>query len=153
MKKTYLIPVLSAAVAAVALSATVFAQEMKPDRAIKFRQGIMQAQGWEMGVLGGMAKGDIPYNKDRAVRAATFLNELVKMSWDGYIPVSDSGNTKAKPEIWKDKAKFDKLAQEVQAETPKLVAAANSGDVAQLRTAVSAVGKVCSNCHDEFRSK
>ncbi len=113
----------------------------------------MQAQGWQLGVLGGMAKGDIPYDKDHAVRAATFLNELVKMSWDGYIPVSDSGNTKAKPEIWKDKAKFDKLALEVQAETPKLVAAANSGDVAQLRPAVSAVGKVCSNCHDEFRNK
>lgn len=134
-------------------SAAVVAQDMRPDRAIKYRQGIMQAQGWQMGVLSQMAKGDIPYNKDHAVRAATFVNELVKMSWEGYVPVSDTGNTKAKPEIWKDKAKFDKYAQEVQAETPKLVAAANSGDVAQLRTALSAVGKVCNNCHDDFRKQ
>jgi len=134
-------------------SAAVVAQDMRPDRAIKYRQGIMQAQGWQMGVLSQMAKGEIPYNKDQAVRAATFVNELVKMSWEGYAPVSDTGNTKAKPEIWKDKAKFDKYAQEVQAETPKLVAAANSGDVAQLRTALGAVGKVCSNCHDDFRKQ
>ena len=135
------------------VSAAVSAQDMRPDRAIKYRQGIMQAQGWQMGVLSQMAKGEIPYNKDQAVRAATFVNELVKMSWEGYAPVSDTGNTKAKPEIWKDKAKFDKYAQEVQAETPKLVAAANSGDVAQLRTALGAVGKVCSNCHDDFRKQ
>ncbi len=134
-------------------SAAVLAQDMRPDRAIKYRQGIMQAQGWHMGVLSRMAKGEIPYNKDQAVRSATFVNELVRMPWDGFVPVSDSGNTKAKPEIWKDKAKFDKLAQEVQQETPKLVTAANSGDVAQLRTAVAAVGKACNNCHDDFQSK
>ncbi len=137
----------------VTFSAAVLAQDMRPDRAIKYRQGIMQAQGWQMGVLSRMAKGEIPYNKDQAVRAASFVNELVKMPWEGFVPVSDSGNTKAKAEIWKDKAKFDKYAQEVQAETPKLVAAANSGDIAQLRTAVGAVGKACNNCHDDFQSK
>ena len=153
MYKKSLVPIISATAVVAAFSVAVLAQDMRPDRAIKYRQGIMQAQGWQMGVLNQMAKGEIPYNKDQAVRAATFVNELVKMSWEGYVPVSDTGNTKAKPEIWKDKAKFDKFAQEVQAETPKLVAAANSGDVAQLRTAIGAVGKVCSNCHDEFRSK
>ena len=41
----------------------------------------------------------------------------------------------------------------MQAETLKLVAAAKTGDVAQLRTAVGATGKSCSNCHDDFRNK
>ena len=49
--------------------------------------------------------------------------------------------------------KFKKLQEALQAETPKLVAAARTGDVAQLRPAVSAVGKVCNDCHDAFRSK
>ncbi len=35
-----------------------------------------------------------------------------------FVPVFDGGNTKAKADIWKDKAKFDKLAQEVQATSP-----------------------------------
>ena len=153
MSKKSFVPIVSATAVVAAFSVAVLAQDMRPDRAIKYRQGIMQAQGWQMGTLSRMAKGEIPYNKDQAVRAASFVNELVKMPWEGFVPVSDSGNTKAKPDIWKDKAKFDKYAQEVQAETPKLVAAANSGDIAQLRTAVGAVGKACNNCHDDFQSK
>jgi cytochrome c556 len=149
-----IVPALSALAVIGAFSAVVVAQEMKPDRAIKYRQGIMQAQGWHMGVLNRMAKGEIPYNKEEAVRSATYVNELVKMPWDGFVPVSDTGApTKAKPEIWKDKAKFDKYAEAVQLETPKLVAAANSGDVAQLRAAVNATGKACNNCHDDFQNK
>ncbi len=152
--KRNLIPILSAAAVVAAFSTVVLAQEMKPDRAIKYRQGILQAIGWNMGILGGMAKGDIPYDKAKAVRAATFINELSAMPWDGFVPGSDTGApTKAKPEIWKDKAKFDKVAEAMQAETVKLVAAANAGDLAALRPAVGAMGKACSNCHDDFRNK
>ena len=45
--------------------------------------------------------------------------------------------------IKQDPAKFRKLQETLQAETPKLVAAAKTGDVAQLPPAVGAVGKVC----------
>lgn len=149
-----IVPALSALAVIGAFSAVVVAQEMKPDRSIKYRQGIMQAIGWHMGILGGMAKGEIPYNKDQAVRSATFVNDLMKMPFDGFVTVSDTGApTKAKAEIWKEKAKFDKLSQEMQAETPKLVTAANAGDVAALRAALPAVGKACSNCHEDFRIK
>ena len=137
-----------------AFSLAVDAQDVKPDRAIKYRQGIMTAQGWQMGILGAMAKGERPYDKDVALRSATHLDQLVYMAWEGFTPGSDQGApTKAKPDIWKDPAKFKKLQETLQAETPNLVAAAKTGDVAQLRPAVGAVGKVCSDCHDEFRSK
>ena len=137
------------------IAATAGAQDMKPDRAIKFRQGIFNAMGWNFyAVLGPMVKGEIPYNKDQAVRAATFLHELSLMPYDGFVAGSDQGApTKAKPEIWKDRAKFDQLAQAMQGETTKLIAAAQTGDPAQLRTAVSATGKACSNCHDDFRNR
>ncbi len=152
--KRNVVPVLSAVAVIATFSAAVIAQEMKPDRAIKYRQGILQAMGWNMGILGGMAKGEIPYNKDQAVRAATFVHELSAMPWDGFTPVSDTGApTKAKPEIWKDKARFDKLAQELQVETAKLETAAKAGDLAQLRAALGPTGKACSNCHDDFRNK
>jgi cytochrome c556 len=41
-----------------------WAQDLKPDRAIKFRQGILQAQGWNAGIMNAMIKGEKPYNKD-----------------------------------------------------------------------------------------
>ena len=154
MKKN-IVPVIGALAVVASFSALVMAQEMKADRAIKYRQGVFQAMGWNFyAVLGPMAKGEIPYNKDQAVRSATFLNQLASMPYDGFVAGSEVGApTKAKPEIWKDRAKFDKLAESMQAETVKLVAAANSGDAGQLRTAVGATGKACSNCHDDYRFK
>lgn len=137
-----------------AFSLAVQAQDVKPDRAIKYRQGIMGGQGWHMGVLAAMAKGDRPYDKDLAVRSATYVDQLIHMPWDGFPPGSDQGApTKAKPEIWKEPAKFKQRQEAVMAETPKLVAAAKSGDLAQLKGAIGPVGNACNACHDDFRSK
>ena len=149
------VPLVGAAAVVAAFSALVLAQEMKADRAIKYRQGVFQAMGWNFySVLGPMTKGEIPYNKEQAVKAATYLSQLAVMPYDGFVPGSDKGApTKAKPEIWKERAKFDKLAQDMQGETVKLVAAAQTGDPAALRTAVTATGRACKNCHDDFRNE
>ena len=153
MKKN-VAPTLAALGIVAAFSLAVYAQDVKPDRAIKYRQGIMQAQGWNLGVLGAMAKGDRPYDKALATRSATQLDQLVYMAWDGFTPGSDQGApTKAKPEIWNEQAKFKQLQEAVQAETPKLVAAAKTGELSELRRAIGPVAKACDNCHDDFRSK
>jgi cytochrome c556 len=142
----------SALAVVIPFSVAVVAQEMRPDRAIKYRQAVMYAMNANVAILGAMAKGDVPYNKDRAVRSAEFVSQLAAMPVDGFVPVSPkAGTSKAKPEIWTDKAKFDKLAESLQAETPKLVAAARTGELSQLRSALSAVGKICNDCHDDFR--
>lgn len=143
---------LLAAVALVGMfSAAVHAQSA--DRAIEYRQGILQGMGWHMGVLGGMAKGTTPYDKDVAARSAGFVSELSAMAWDGFIPGSHTGApTEARQEIWTQRAKFDKLAQDLQVETKKLVSAAGT-DLAALRAAVGATGRACTNCHDDFRSR
>ncbi len=97
--------------------------------------------------------GERPYDKDVAARSAKFVNDLAAMPWDGFGPGSDAGApTKAKPEIWKDKAKFDKLGKDLQVETAKL-ASAGGGGLDALKGAVGATGKACSNCHDDFRAK
>ena len=136
------------------VAASAMAQEVKPDRAIKYRQGVMTAINWHFGILGAMAKGDRPYDKDVALRSATFVDELVQMPWDGFGPGTDKGApTKAKPEIWKEPAKFKEHQEALLAQAPKLVAAARTGELAELKTAVSAAGKACSGCHDDFREK
>lgn len=145
------VPVLTALAVVGAFSATVWAQSA--DRQIKYRQGILQGIGWHMGVLGAMAKGERPFDKDTAVRSATFVNELAAMPWDGFGPGSDTGApTKARPEIWTNRAKFDQLGKELRVETAKLVTAAGT-DLAALRSQLGPTGKACSNCHDDFRAK
>ena len=134
--------------------AMAWAQDIKPDRAIKYRQGILQAQGWNAGAMNAMIKGDKPYNKDEFLMRATYLNELASMAWEGFIPGSDKGApTKAKAEIWTEPAKFKQYQTDLQAATPKLVAAARTGDMSQIKPAFNDVAQACSNCHDDFRAK
>ena len=144
-------PILAALAVVGAFSTAVYAQTA--DRAIKYRQGIMQAQGWHMGILGGMAKGTRPYDKDVAMRSATYVSQLLDMPWEGFTPGSETGApTRAKPEIWKDKAKFDKQAQDAKAESVKFAAAAGNG-LDALRAAIGPMGRACNNCHDDFQNK
>ena len=139
---------------ALALAATALAQDVKPERYIKFRQGIMQAQGWNAGIMGAMVKGERPYNKDEFLTRAVYLEQLSHMAWEGFPPGSEQGApTKAKPEIWKDTAHFKQANEKLQAETPKLVAAATTGDMSQIKPAFGDVGKACGACHDDFREK
>ena len=145
------VPIVAALAVVAAFSTAVYAQTA--DRSIKYRQGIMQAQGWHMGVLGGMAKGTRPYDKDVAMRSAKYVDQLIDMPWEGFGPGTERGApTRAKPEIWKDKAKFDKHGQDAKIETAKLAAAAGNG-LDALRAAIGPVGRACQNCHDDFQNK
>jgi len=144
-------PYLAALAVVGAFSTAVYAQTA--DRAIKYRQGIMSAQGWHMGILGGMAKGTRPYDKDLAQKSAMFVDQLMLMHNEGFIQGSDKGApTRAKPEIWTQRAKFDKYAQDAKVETAKLAANAGNG-LDALRSSIGPVGRACSNCHDDFQNK
>jgi cytochrome c556 len=145
---TFLATLLAGAVA------IAYAQDIKPDRAIKYRQGAMNTMSWHFGILGAMAKGERPYNKDEAIKRASYVAELSKLPWEGFIPGSDQGApTKAKPEVWKEPAKFKELQDKLMAETAKLEMVAKTGDEAAFKAQVGATGKACGNCHDDFRAK
>jgi cytochrome c556 len=134
--------------------AIAYAQDIKPDRAIKYRQGALTTMSWQFGMLGAMAKGERPYNKDEAIRRASYVVELSKLPWEGFGPGTDQGApTKAKPEIWKETAKFKDLQDKLMAETAKLEVVAKTGDEAAFKAQVGATGKACGSCHDDFRAK
>jgi len=44
-------------------------------------------------------------------------------------------------------------AKDMQAETAKLVAAAKTGDLAQLKAAFGPAAQTCKACHDAFRNR
>jgi cytochrome c556 len=65
----------------------------------------------------------------------------------------EAGKTRALAEVWSRPEDF-KAAQKMFSDAaPKLLAAANSGDMAAVKTQFGEVGKACKNCHDTFRSK
>jgi cytochrome c556 len=129
------------------------AQQKKAEDYIKMRQSALRLMNWNFGFLGAMAKGQIPYDQTEAVKRAEAVSFISHMPWEGFVKGTDSGDTRARPEIWTDNDTFKERAERLQAETAKLVDAAKSGDAGQLKTQVGATAKACSNCHDDFRKK
>ena len=135
-------------------SLPALAQFAKPEDAIKYRQGSLAVMGAHFGRLAAMAQGKIPYDAKAAADNAAVVEFMSKLPWAAFGEGTDQGgNTKAKPEIWSDNAKFKDAAEKMQAEVVKLAAAAKTGKSDDLKTAVSATGGTCKNCHDNFRSK
>ena len=93
----------------------------------------------------------VPYDAKAAADNAAVLEVVHKLPWAAFTPDSQSGDTKAKPEIWKEAAKFKEAEDKLLAEMPKVVAAARSGKLDDLKAAVGNFGPVCKNCHDTFR--
>ena len=131
------------------------AAQVKPEIMVKQRQSAMTLIGKYWGPIAGMASGKVsPYNADVISRNATYLENLAQMPWDGFHEsTKDEKNTKALPEVWSQKAKFDELAQRLQTETAKLGEVARKMDEAGVKQQYAAVGKVCGGCHESFRAK
>ena len=152
MKKTL---VLAAVAVAMGGLAGIAAAQVKPDVLVKQRQSAMTLIGKYWGPIAGMASGKVsPYNADVISRNATYLENLTQMPWDGFHEsTKGEKNTKALPEVWSQKAKFDELAQRLQTETAKLGEIARKKDEAGVKQQYAAVGKVCGACHESFREK
>ena len=134
------------------VSTTAFAQA-KPDVLVKQRQAAMTLQGKYLGPIGAMLKGSAPYNADIVARNATFLENLARMPWDGFDPSTQGEKSRAKPEVYKDAAKFKAAAEALEETTSKLGAAARAKDEAGVKASFGAVAKACGSCHDNFREK
>jgi cytochrome c556 len=130
------------------------AQFAKPEDAIKYRKASFTVMAAHFGRLGAMANGRAPYDAKAAADNADVVATLAKLPWAAFGEGTDQGgNTKAKPEVWSDNAKFKDAADKMQAEVVKLGAAAKTGKLDDLKAAVSATGGSCKNCHDNFRNK
>ena len=60
--------------------------------------------------------------------------------------------TKAKPEIWSDRATFEARASEYAAAADRLAELAEANDKAGFAAQWAVVRQSCSNCHDVFRA-
>lgn len=134
------------------LAAPASAQFAKPENAVKYRQSGMFMMAQNFSRVAGMAAGRIPFDAKVAADSAAVAEIMSKLPWDGFVPGTNVGQTKAKAEIWSNKAKFDDSSKKLQAEMTKLVAATKSGNLDNIKVAVSATGAVCKSCHDDFQA-
>ena len=139
--------------AVVAMASPAFAQFAKPEDAIKYRKSALFVMSQNFGRVAGMANGRIPFDAKVAADSAAVAEYMSKLPWAAFGEGTDKGDTKAKPEIWKEHAKFQEAAEKMQAEMSKLAAAAKTGSLDNIKAAVGAVGGSCKNCHDSYRAQ
>ena len=141
------------AFAAVTLCAALpaSAQFAKTEDAIKYRQSALFVMGQHFGRIGAMANGKAPYDAKAAMEDADIVADMSKLPWAGFGPGTEGG--KAKPEIWKEQAKFKDNHDKLQIETVKLAAAAKTGNLDNLKTAFGNTAASCKACHDAFRAR
>jgi cytochrome c556 len=127
------------------------AQFAKPEDAIKYRKASFTVMAAHFGRLGAMANGRVPYDAKAAADNADTVSALAKLPWAAFGEGTDKGETRAKPEIWKESAKFKEASDKMQAEIAKLNVAAKAGNLDALKAAFGPAGASCKACHDNFR--
>lgn len=140
---------------AVALPTAVLAADPIKDT-VEARQGFYKLLGANMGVLAGMAKGEVDYTAEGAQTAADNIVTLTTYNLGHlYMPGTSSedyAETRALPAIWEDFPGVQKKgAAFVEAATAmQAVAGQGKGEMA---AALGALGGTCKGCHDDYRAK
>jgi len=150
MRKTI---VLAGLLAGVVGAIPAQAQFAKPEDAIKYRKAGFTLTAAHFGRLGAMAQGKVPFDAKAAADSAEVLAVASKLPWAAFVEGSDVGETKAKPEIWKQSAKFKEASEKFQQEAVKLAAGAKTGKEDAFKAAFTATAGSCKGCHDDFRNK
>lgn len=141
------------AIGAASISFTAAAQFAKPEDAVKYRKAAFTVTGAHFSRMGAMAQGKVPFDAKLAAENAEIVADMAKLPWQAFGEGTETGDTKAKPEIWKQNAKFKELAEKLQSESIKLVAATKTGKEDAFKAAFTATAGTCKSCHDDFRNK
>ncbi len=91
--------------------------------------------------------------------AASLLDQVKEMDdraklIKGYFPPgTETGDTKARPEIWSNRAGFDAAADRYIGEFNKLLVIAQAGDTAAFGPQYETAAATCGACHRDFRAR
>lgn len=142
------------AVAALGTAPMAVSHLVKEEPMQSYRQSYFTLLAMNFGPIAAMMKGDMPWDEERLKTYGETFAAIAGTDVTRAFPVgSDKGTTRAKPEIWEDKADFGDKFADLQAAALVLQAATASGDKAALGQALKQTGGACKACHDEYKNK
>lgn len=127
------------------------AQDRKIEAAIKHRKAAFTLMSTYVNRLVQTVEGGRPFDAARSLEDARSVEIISRLPWEGFVPGSERGETRAKDDIWFDEDRFRKLATELQSRTGALARAAESRDLQRLKVAVEDMRDTCNRCHKAFR--
>ena len=129
------------------------AQFQKPEDAVKYRQSAMTIMGNHVGRIGAMANGRVPFDAAQVNANADVVATMSRLPFVGFVEgTAGTEKGRASAKIWTDRAKFDDNAKKMQDEVAKLVTAARTNNLDNVKAAFGDVGKACKACHDDYRN-
>lgn len=144
--------IIIATLATALVAGTAVAQDANP--AIAARKAHMDLYAFNLGLVGGMARGNIEYDADAASAAAANIAALSKIDQSRYWPEGtstlDSDATRALPEIWDNIPDVIAKAQALTAAADALAGQAGGG-LEALQAGLGPVGQACGACHEAYR--
>ncbi|OSP54546.1 cytochrome c [Pseudoruegeria sp. SK021] len=148
-----------ASLAIICIGASASAQEALTDKqlasAVAARQAHMDLNGFNLGILGAMAKTEVPYDAavasaaaDNLVALATGINQSAY--WVEGSAAGSVEGSRALPAIWEDMAAFEAVEAKFAEATLAMQPAAGES-LEALQAQMGVVGQTCNECHKTFR--
>ena len=118
---------------------------------IKARQHLMEDTRDAAKVVGGMLKGEQPFDADAAMAAFETWKKTATEAGELFPEGSETGHdTEAKSSIWSDRDGFNEKMANFDTQVDAAIAA-NPDSLEALKAAAGPVFKACKACHDGYR--
>ena len=150
MRKTMIGALVLGVMAAAAIARTDALAQANPADTVKARQDLMESfyPTYFIGFV-KVARGestDIASIPEKARQAAAAVRKIPSLFPPGTgreaVP-----KTRAKPEIWSQRADFEATAAKLAEETDKLGQIAARGNLDEVKAQVGVIGQACAGCH------
>ena len=118
---------------------------------IAARKALMKAQDDQARIAVRMMRGDAPFDTAKADAVFKAFADTTEKFGTMFPDNSKTGDTKAAPAIWTDRAGFNaaiaKFTKDVNDNRTK------TKTLDEFKVAIGAVGSNCNACHDKYRAK
>lgn len=152
MRTAIILPLL---IAGLGVAVPTLAADSPQESAIEARGGLMHIRAFNLGHLVAMVKKETDYDADAARTYAAnlkLLNQLdMRSAWMSGTSVDEYMESRAKPNIWTDGARFVDHARKETEAAEQLAEVAGNG-LKALAPAVADLAQTCKNCHDDHRT-
>lgn len=101
--------------------------------------------------MGKIVKGEEPYHPEPFKQMAAAFAAESQEPFKHFTQDANGETGDALPNIWTDAAGFAAAEKAFHEAVAKLNAAAQTGDLAQIKVAYGEVGGNCKSCHDTYR--
>ncbi len=124
-------------------------------QAVDDRKALFTLIGASFRPIAEILRGNITYNSVDVGKYTTRVTLLATFLGDAFPEASQLGDTRAKAEVWSNRADFDRRVTDFHDHALSLaqLAARFEGNTDAFKAAARTVAQDCKSCHDQYRNK